>query len=69
MSNPIVFWRDGYSSGKSGAFVRGMSLNEAVSKWEAEGIHVAGIVVDPKHGSNVNLIIADTRPARGGEEG
>jgi hypothetical protein len=59
MSEKLVFWRDGYSTGRGGAFVRGASLNATVAKWAAEGVHVAGIVIDPEHEANVECIIAE----------
>ena len=57
MTDPIVFWRDGYDAGRGGCYVRGASLNAAVAKWDAEGIVVVGIVIDPAHESNVELIL------------
>jgi hypothetical protein len=59
MSEPIIFWRDGYDRGRGGAFVRGQSLNKIVAEWIAAGIQVAGIVIDPEHASNVECIIVE----------
>ena len=53
----VLFWREGFNSGKSGHFVRGAALNEVVSKWIAEGIPVVAILIDPEHGANVNVLI------------
>lgn len=57
MSAPLIFWRDGFDSGKSGAYVRAVSLNKVIPQWIAEGIEVAGIRIDPENGSNVDVLI------------
>lgn len=57
MRAPLIFWRDGYTSGKSGAYVRAISLNKIIPQWIAEGIEVAGIRIDPENQSNVDLLI------------
>ena len=57
MSAPLIFWREGFDSGKSGAFVRAVSLNTIIPQWIAGGIEVAGISIDPENGSNVDLLI------------
>ena len=54
MSEPIVFWRDGFSGGKSGAFVHGATLNAAVARFIADGVPIAGIVIDPENEANAN---------------
>jgi hypothetical protein len=66
MSEKLVFWRDGYSTGRGGAFVRGASLNKVITQWAAEGVHVAGIVIDPEHEANVECIIAQPAQERDG---
>ena len=57
MRTPLIFWRDGYNTGKSGAYVRAISLNKIIPQWIAEGIEVAGIRIDPENEGNVDLLI------------
>ena len=57
MITPLIFWRDGYNTGKSGAYVRAVSLNKIIPQWISEGIEVAGIRIDPANESNVDLLI------------
>lgn len=52
-----VFWREGYEAGRGGAYIRAQSINKIIPTWILEGIQVAGIVVDPEHESNVELIL------------
>lgn len=55
----LVFWRDGATSGRSGYFVRAVSLNEVVPRWIAEGKRVAGIRLDPENDKNIDVLIED----------
>jgi hypothetical protein len=65
VSAPLIFWRDGFDSGKSGAYVRAVSLNAVIPQWIAEGIQVAGIRIDPENESNVDVLIYPRSAAMG----
>lgn len=57
MSEPIVFWRDGFDDGQSGHFIRAVSINKVIPQWISEGIQVAGIVIDPENENNVDILV------------
>lgn len=57
MAKPVIFWRDGYDRGMSGHWVRAASLNQVIPQWIAEGIRVAGIMLDPESGNNINVLV------------
>ena len=57
MSAELIFWREGFDSGRSGAYVRAVSLNTVIPQWIAEGIEVAGIRIDPDNENNVDVLI------------
>lgn len=69
MSEPLIFWREGFDSGTSGHYVRAVSLNAVIPKWLAEGIKVAGIRLDPENENNIDvLVVRDDTPTRGSDE-
>ena len=58
-AGPLIFWRDGATIGRSGYWVRAVSLNEVVPRWVAEGRRVVGIRLAPENGSNVDVLVED----------
>ncbi len=59
IDTPIIFWRDGYTRGHSGYWVRGVSLNKVIAKWIDEGVEVAGIAIDPGNDELVDVLIVE----------